>query len=90
MRPGPQDGSRGYGGAWQRLSPCWLGSASRGARSAVRPATSPADHRVPRTKGRANLTLADVVVLCRRCNARKGRSVFLTPPLTPATLFDER
>ena len=31
------------------------------------------DHRDPNTKGRTDLTLADVDVLCRSCNARKGR-----------------
>jgi HNH endonuclease len=74
-RPGrrPKTAARGYGGAWQRLSllarQCqpWCSVCGTSA-------DLTADHRDPRSKGRADLTLADVVVLCRRCNSRKGRS----------------
>jgi 5-methylcytosine-specific restriction protein A len=60
---------RGYGAAWQRLS----AEARRrqpycSKCGATRDLT--VDHRDPRK--RTGLTLADVDVLCRPCNARKG------------------
>ena len=37
------------------------------------------DHRDPTSRGRNGLTLADVQVLCRGCNARKGNSRPVAP-----------
>ena len=62
---------RGYGHTWQKLA--------RQARAAHPYCANcgatgdlTVDHRDPTTRGRTDLTLADVDVLCRTCNSRKG------------------
>ena len=64
---------RGYGPAWRKLTP----QAIRGQPWCSACGTTEdltVDHRDPRTKGRRDLALAEVDVLCRSCNSRKGVS----------------
>jgi 5-methylcytosine-specific restriction enzyme A len=62
---------RGYDSAWRKLTirakaaQPWCSACGTTRDLTV-------DHRDPSTKGRADLTLADVDVLCRSCNSRKG------------------
>jgi excisionase family DNA binding protein len=60
---------KGYGASWQRLS-----KLARQPWCTVCGSTTDlvADHIDPATRGRRPLTLADVQVLCRRCNGSKG------------------
>jgi 5-methylcytosine-specific restriction protein A len=67
----PNSQARGYGSRWRSLSEKarkiqpWCSRCG-----ATTDLTT--DHRDPATKGRYDLTLADVEVLCRFCNSSKG------------------
>lgn len=69
---------RGYGKAWYELArqavaaQPWYSYCSATDDLTV-------DHRDPAARGRTGLTLNDVQVLCRGCNARKGDSGTVTP-----------
>jgi 5-methylcytosine-specific restriction endonuclease McrA len=62
---------RGYGVDWQQLAAAAI--RAQPYCSACRSVSDlTVDHVNPATRGQRNLTLADVQVLCRRCNASKG------------------
>ena len=77
---------RGYGAAWQRLAAQakrlqpWC-SVCRATEDLV------ADHLRPETRGRQGLTLADVQVLCRRCNGSKQDKAAPRPTEQPRLRF---
>src|SRR4029077_4828569 len=67
--------ARGYGWRWQKLS-----SQARRLKPwgnvCDKTTDLPVDPLDPATRGRADLTLNDVQVLCRSCNSRKATRFF--------------
>jgi 5-methylcytosine-specific restriction endonuclease McrA len=80
---------KGYGASWQRLSRLarqrqpWC-TFCGSTRDLV------ADHINPAARGRHALTLADVQVLCRRCNGSKGNKAAPKPIQKPRAAFNRQ
>jgi 5-methylcytosine-specific restriction endonuclease McrA len=79
---------KGYGSRWQRLSKL---ARQRQPWCTFCGSTTDlvADHIKPATRGRP-LTLADVQVLCRRCNGSKGNRANPKPVPKPQPRFSRR
>jgi 5-methylcytosine-specific restriction enzyme A len=85
----PPTTQRGYGADWQRLSTL---ARSRQPWCSICGATQDltTDHRNPATRGMRGVTLADVQVLCRRCNGSKQDKQGPKPIAKPRPRFSRQ
>jgi 5-methylcytosine-specific restriction enzyme A len=80
---------RGYGPAWRRLAAQAIRAQPWCSVPGCRSADLTVDHRDPSTKGRSDLTLSDVQVLCRSHNSSKGRRVVTKKNFRVTTTSDD-